>query len=67
MNVLITGANGLVARALAASVPAGVRVTGLTRQDLDICDAERVLQVVAGMQPDAVINAAAYTACDRAE
>ena len=67
MKVLITGAQGQVGRCLLASVPPGVTAVGLTRAQLDVGDAEAVTGVVAAQRPDVIINAAAYTAVDRAE
>ncbi len=40
---------------------------GLTHRDLDITDARRVAEVIAESDPAIVINAAAYTAVDKAE
>jgi len=68
MKVLVTGANGMVARATArycASV--GDEVTALTRQDLDIADQTAVEKTIGEIRPDAVLNCAAYTNVDGAE
>ncbi|MEM0963581.1 MAG: dTDP-4-dehydrorhamnose reductase [Bacteroidota bacterium] len=68
MRVLVTGASGQVGRAILRLAPAlGVDAVGLARADLDITDAVAVRQSVGSVQPDAVVNAAAYTAVDRAE
>jgi dTDP-4-dehydrorhamnose reductase len=67
MKVLITGAAGQVGRAVAAAAPAGWDVVGLTRSDLDIGDDAAVKAALAAHAPDLVINAAAYTAVDKAE
>jgi dTDP-4-dehydrorhamnose reductase len=67
MKVLITGAQGQVGRCLLASAPAGVTAVGLTRADLDVGDPDAVYQAVQQHQPAVIINAAAYTAVDRAE
>jgi dTDP-4-dehydrorhamnose reductase len=40
---------------------------GLTRADLDLADRNAVLSILTALRPDLVINAAAYTAVDRAE
>jgi dTDP-4-dehydrorhamnose reductase len=67
LKVLITGAQGQVGRCLLASVPAGVTAVGLTRADLDVGDADAVRRLVEAHAPAVIINAAAYTAVDRAE
>jgi phosphoglucomutase len=40
---------------------------GYAREDLDICDAHRIQEVLSAQRPDFVINAAAYTDVDQAE
>ena len=67
MKVLITGAGGQVGRALAARAPAGLTMVQLARGELDITDPRTVTQAVERHVPDVIINAAAYTAVDRAE
>lgn len=67
MKVLVTGARGQLGRALAASLPAGATLVALARGDLDIGDEAAVAARVAAEVPDLVINAAAYTAVDKAE
>jgi dTDP-4-dehydrorhamnose reductase len=63
MKILITGANGMVARAAVRHCLA-IRdtVVAVTRQRLDIADSDAVLKM-----PDAVLNCAAYTDVDGAE
>lgn len=67
MRVLITGADGQIGRALRDTAPSSQLLTALPRRDLDIADGEVVAACVAYQQPDIIINAAAYTAVDRAE
>jgi dTDP-4-dehydrorhamnose reductase len=67
LKVLITGAQGQVGRCLMASAPQGVTTLGLTRAQLDVGDAEAVKRTVEQHRPSVIINAAAYTAVDRAE
>jgi dTDP-4-dehydrorhamnose reductase len=67
MRVLITGAAGQVGRALVDSSPAAAQLTATSHQQLDIGDAEAVGTCVQELRPDIIINAAAYTAVDRAE
>lgn len=67
MKVIVTGAGGQLGRSLIAAAPAGWQVRGLTRADLDISNAQAVARLIGDARPDIVINAAAYTAVDRAE
>jgi len=67
INVLITGANGQLGRALQQSRPAETNVTTLTRAQLDIGVESAVNSAVQTYKPDVIINAAAYTTVDKAE
>jgi dTDP-4-dehydrorhamnose reductase len=67
LRALITGASGQVGRALQDAVPSGVELRALTHAQLDISDATAVRRALAEFTPAVVINAAAYTAVDRAE
>ncbi len=67
MKVLITGAGGQLGQALQACAPAGAVVVALGRADLDIADSRAVSEIIAGHCPDLILNAAAYTAVDKAE
>jgi dTDP-4-dehydrorhamnose reductase len=67
MRVLVTGAAGQVGQALRTCVPDDVEAHWTTHADLDIGDAAQVSSYVRKLAPDVVINAAAYTAVDRAE
>lgn len=66
MKLLITGAGGQVGSELARQASAmGLQTLALTSRELDITDAAAVEAAVDGV--DLLINAAAYTAVDRAE
>ncbi len=68
MKVLVFGETGQVARALIAAGPAhGVQVVAVGREGADLDDPAACAAVVADMEVDAVINAAAWTAVDAAE
>ncbi len=67
MKVLITGANGQVGRALQARAPAHAVIIAVGHADLDINNQAAVEAFVGQAAPDLIINAAAYTAVDRAE
>ena len=67
MKALVTGANGQLGRALAASVPASVDLIALPSAKLDITDPAAVEAAIREHAPNLVINAAAYTKVDAAE
>ncbi|WP_375455672.1 dTDP-4-dehydrorhamnose reductase [uncultured Methylobacterium sp.] len=68
MDILVLGGAGQVGTELRAAVwPAGVRVHAPDRAALDITDADAVAGLMAERPWAAAINAAAYTAVDRAE
>ncbi|MEP7212627.1 MAG: dTDP-4-dehydrorhamnose reductase [Acidobacteriota bacterium] len=68
MKIVVTGANGMVARATIAHCRAmGDETFAFTREDLDIRDRSSVLGQLETVKPDAVINCAAYTNVDGAE
>jgi dTDP-4-dehydrorhamnose reductase len=64
---LVTGAAGQLGRELADRVPEGWQTHFLDREALDIGDAAVVSACLDRLRPHLVINAAAYTAVDRAE
>ena len=67
MRVLITGVQGQLGHELMRLAPQGFDTVGMGSAELDISDAERVAVLVAELQPQLIINAAAYTAVDKAE
>jgi dTDP-4-dehydrorhamnose reductase len=67
MKVLITGANGQLGRALQATARLGVSIIAAGSAELDIGDAAAVDALLSAERPDAIFNAAAYTAVDKAE
>ena len=68
MKVLVTGAGGQVGQALQKLAPScGIDIIALDRQALDITDQSVVRERVREHSPEVVINAAAYTAVDKAE
>jgi dTDP-4-dehydrorhamnose reductase len=68
MKVLVTGAGGQVGQALQKLAPSqGIDILPLDRHALDITDLSAVQTQVDAANPDVVINAAAYTAVDKAE
>lgn len=68
MKILITGANGMVARATIKYCESiGDEVVAVTRQELDIADKTAVFEVFQRENVDAAINCAAYTDVDGSE
>jgi dTDP-4-dehydrorhamnose reductase len=67
MRVLIVGAAGMLGTDLCASAPGGWDVVAADIGDIDITRPEIVAAALDRIRPAWVINAAAYTAVDRAE
>lgn len=68
MKILICGANGQVGQALQiAAKDQNVAVVAAGHADLDITDQRAIAAALIKHVPDVVINAAAYTAVDKAE
>ena len=65
-RVLLTGANGQLARCLIDTAPADLEITALSSKDLDITS-RNDLETVFQPGFDICINCAAYTAVDKAE
>lgn len=67
MKVLVTGKNGQLGSELQKSCPNNIDLVCFGSQELDIANAEQVNELLIAHSPDIVINAAAYTAVDKAE
>ncbi len=65
-KVIVTG-SGQLAWELNRTCPKDVELISLTRAQLDISNASQIEAAFEKYQPDALINAAAYTAVDKAE
>ncbi len=67
-HVLVVGRQGQVARALSqVAWPAGIQLSCLGREAIDLADPSAAHAVVLRLRPDLVVNAAAFTAVDLAE
>jgi len=67
MNVLLVGADGQLGLELIKTASGKINFCTYTFEQLDITDPVAVQEVVEKTKPDWVINAAAYTAVDKAE
>lgn len=67
IRLLVLGGNGQVARSLARLGLRGVSVTAMGRARLDIRERGQIAAAIAECRPDILVNAAAYTAVDKAE
>lgn len=67
MKVLITGANGQLGGALERIAPAWAEINAIDVDDCDLTDVPMLRARLTVEAPDVIINAAAYTAVDKAE
>ena len=67
MKALILGGAGQVGRALQQNSPKKIRLQVMTREACDLTDFHAISSAVNKVEPEIVINAAAYTAVDKAE
>lgn len=66
-TVLITGANGQLGYELQKTAPAHIRIIATGSDTLDITRSRQISLALEQYAPDCIINAAAYTAVDKAE
>lgn len=66
-RVLVTGSNGQVGQELMRYKPIGLEVIGLNSTELDITNISLTNKIISKLCPDLIINAAAFTAVDKAE
>ncbi len=66
-RLIVTGAGGMLGADVTRQFSSDFKVTGLTRQDLDITDKKAVRQVFKHYRPEIVINCAAFTRVDDCE
>lgn len=67
MRLLVTGAAGGLARSFLSHIGGHHEVHALTRHDLDVGDVDAVMRTVPLLEPDAILNFAAFTNVDRNE
>ncbi len=66
-DILLFGRNGQLGHALVRRLTGRYDVRVMGTKELDLADAAAVRDAILGLEPALVINAAAYTAVDRAE
>jgi dTDP-4-dehydrorhamnose reductase len=66
-RILLLGGSGQIGRGLAQLLPALGEVIALGRQQLDLAKPQEMRLAVRSLRPGLIVNAAAYTAVDRAE
>ncbi len=67
MNILLLGASGQVGSELSRTLQPLGHVIACTRKQIDLSDLTTLNQQINTINPDIIVNAAAYTAVDRAE
>ena len=67
MKILITGANGMLAKSVKARLKEGNELICTDVADLDITDEKAVIKFVEKNKPEYIVNCAAFTAVDKAE
>jgi len=66
-KVLLIGAKGQVGQELQVTLPYLGEVISIGREELDLTNSEKISQLIREIHPDYLVNAAAYTAVDKAE
>jgi dTDP-4-dehydrorhamnose reductase len=66
-RILLLGANGQLGTELRALLEGTCELHALTRAQADLSQPEQLREIVATLKPEVILNAAAYTAVDKAE
>jgi dTDP-4-dehydrorhamnose reductase len=67
MKILVTGSNGQLGYELVRSLQPLGQIVAVDRSRMDLADLVQVREVIRAVHPELIVNAAAYTAVDRAE
>lgn len=67
MKILVLGNRGQLGLELCDQLQQQHNVIGVDREEVDICDQQAIASLLERLNPGLIINAAAYTAVDRAE
>jgi dTDP-4-dehydrorhamnose reductase len=66
-RILLTGVDGQLGQELQRTLASLGEVSGVGRKTMDLAQPDRIRQVIGELKPDLIVNAAAYTAVDKAE
>lgn len=66
-KILLIGKNGQLGRELQSTLLQLGDVVGLGQEELDLTQTENITPTIAEIKPNIIVNAAAYTAVDKAE
>src|SRR6267143_5566274 len=67
LKILLTGKKGQIGAHLAELLPFLGEVAAFDRQELDLLNPDQLRRAIRDVQPNMIVNAAAYTSVDRAE
>ena len=67
MKILLTGSSGQLGHTLQNELQDFAEIIAPTRAQFDLADTAQIAAYVQALQPDLIINPAAYTAVDLAE
>jgi len=66
-KILLIGSSGQVGQELSSTLAPLGKIFAPTRQEFDLTQPKMIAKFIEAMQPDIIVNAAAYTAVDQAE
>ncbi|MGB1374081.1 MAG: dTDP-4-dehydrorhamnose reductase [Aequoribacter sp.] len=67
MRILLLGANGQLGQELSHTLPSLGEVKVCGRSEVDLTNKHSIIEAVDAFKPEVIVNAAAYTAVDKAE
>lgn len=66
-TILLTGKEGQIGWELQRTLALLGKIVACSRKELDLCDIRQLREAIRSCKPDIIVNAAAYTAVDKAE
>lgn len=67
MRIILTGARGMLASDIQRVLSQREELIPLSKEELDITDSRKVMNIIANLKPDMVIHCAAFTNVDQCE